>query len=60
MKTKFYIDGKKTTRKAVQALIGDADLKNKVAEAKEILAEDPYEQASWWIGKGTLTIEFEF
>ena len=59
MTTKFYLDGKKTTRKAVKELIGEERLKKKLAEAKETFMEDPGIQNSWYIGGGQmLTIEF--
>ncbi len=59
MKTIFYLNGKKTTRKAVKELVGEERLKKMLAEAKETFKEDPGIQNSWYIGGGQmLTIEF--
>ena len=58
MKTKFYLDGKKTTRKAVKELIGEERLKELLKEAKEYFMEDPYIQNSFFLGRQVLTIEF--
>ena len=58
MKTKFYLDGKKTTRKAVKELVGEERLKEMLAEAKETFLEDPLTQNDFFIGNGMLTIEF--
>lgn len=58
MKTKFYIDGKKTTRKAVKEQVGEERLARMLKEAKEAFIEDPLEQTSFFLGKGMLTIEF--
>lgn len=59
MKTRFYLDGKKTKRKAVKELIGEDRLKKMIAEAKETFFEDSYIENSFFLGSGTLTIEFE-
>lgn len=59
MKTRFYLNGKKTTRKAVKEKLGEERLKEMVKEAKETFMEDPLEQNSFFIGNGMLTIEFE-
>ena len=58
MKTKFYLDGKKTTRKAVKELVGEERLKRMLKEAKETFLEDPMVQNDFFIGSGMLTIEF--
>ncbi len=58
MKTKFYLNGKKATRKAVKELIGEERLKKMLAEAKQTFMEDPGIQNSWYIGGQMLTIEF--
>jgi hypothetical protein len=60
MKTKFYLDGKKTTRKAVKELVGEEALKRYIEEAKETFMEDPLIQNDIFLGKQMLTIEFEF
>ena len=58
MKTKFYLDGKKTTRKAVKELVGEERLKRMLKEAKETFREDPLVQNDFFLGKQMLTIEF--
>ena len=58
MKTTFYLNGKKTTRKAVKELIGEERLKRILEEAKETFLEDPLIQNDFFIGSGMLTIEF--
>jgi len=59
MTTKFYLNGKKTTRKAVKELVGEARLARMLKEAKETFFEDPMTENSFFIGNGMLTIEFE-
>lgn len=59
MRTNFYLDGKKTTRKAVKELVGEERLKEMTKEAEETFSEDPNIQNSYFFGsKGMLTIEF--
>jgi hypothetical protein len=58
MKTTFYLDGKKTTRKAVKELVGEERLKGILEEAKETFLEDPLVQNDFFIGSGMLTVEF--
>ena len=59
MKTTFYLNGKKTTRKAVTELISAERLERYIEEAKESFFEDPLTENSFWLGGGnTLTIEF--
>ena len=58
MKTTFYLNGKKTTRKAVKELIGEERLKKILEEAKETFLEDPLIQNDFFTGSGMLTIEF--
>lgn len=59
MRTNFYLDGKKTTRKAVKELVGEERLKEMIQEAKETFFEDPNIQNSYFLGsRGMLTIEF--
>ena len=57
MKTTFYLDGKKTTRKAVKELLGEERLKRILEEAKKTYLEDPLVQNDFFIGSGMLTIE---
>ena len=59
MRTKFYLDGKKITKKALQERIGEERLKRLVQEAKETFLEDPLIQNDFFLGReGVLTIEF--
>jgi len=59
MKTRFYLDGKKTTRKAVKELVGEDRLRRMTEEAKETFFEDPLVQNDFFLGRdGMLTIEF--
>ena len=58
MKTTFYLNGKKTTRKAVTELIS-AERLERYIEAKESFFEDPLTENGFWLGgMNTLTIEF--
>ena len=58
MKTTFYLNGKKTTRKALIEMLGADRLKRYIEEAKEAFFENPLTENSFWIGSGMLTIEF--
>lgn len=59
MGTKFYLDGKKITKKALQERIGEERLTRLVQEAKETFLEDPLIQNDFHLGReGMLTIEF--
>ena len=59
MKTTFYLNGKKTTKKFIINLIGTERLKQYIEDAKETFFEDPLTQNSFWIGgRDMLTIEF--
>lgn len=59
MRTKFYLDGKKITKKALQERIGEERLKRMLQEAKETFMEDPLIQNDFYLGReGMLTIEF--
>ena len=59
MRTKFYLDGKKITKKALQERIGEERLKRLVQEAKETFLEDTLIQNDFYLGReGMLTIEF--
>jgi hypothetical protein len=60
MKTNFYLDGRKTTRKAVKELVGEDNLKHYIEEAKETFMEDPLIQNDIFLGRQMLTIAFEF
>lgn len=59
MRTNFYLDGKKTTKKALTEKIGKDRLDRLTKEAKEGFLQDPLEQQSFFLGStGMLTIEF--
>lgn len=59
MRTKFYLDGKKITKKVLQERIGEERLKKLVQEAKETFLEDPLIQNDFYLGReGMLAIEF--
>ena len=58
MKNIFYLDGKKTTRKAVKELIGEKRLSRMLREARETFMEDPGIQNDYFLGRQMLTIEF--
>ena len=59
MKTKFYLNGKKTTRKAIKERLGEERLARMLKEAKETFMADPLTQNDFFIGNGMLTIAFE-
>jgi len=59
MKIKFYLNGKKTTRKAIKKLIGEDQLERMLAEAKETFKEDPLIENEFFIEPGMLTIAFD-
>ena len=58
MKYIFYLDGKKTTRKAVKELIGKERLSRMLREARETFMEEPGIQNDFFLGHQILTIEF--
>ena len=58
MKTIFYLDGKKTTRKAVKELIGEERLGGMLREARETFMEDPEIQNDFFLGRQMLTIGY--
>lgn len=59
MKTKFYLDGKKTTKKVLTEKIGKERLDRMRMEAKEGFFADPLEQQSFCLGSAEmLTIKF--
>ena len=59
MKTNYYLNGKKTTKKALTELLGKERLDRMTKEAKEGFMNDPLEQQSFFLGTtGMLTIEF--
>lgn len=59
MKTKFYLNNKKITKKALTEMIGKERLDRMTKEAKEGFFADPLEQQSFYLGSnGMLIIEF--
>ena len=58
MKTEFYINGKKVSRKSVEAKVGKDRLLRMESEAKETFMEDPFIANDWMIPGGMLTIKF--
>lgn len=58
MKTTFYLNDKKISRKSLTDLLGADRLKKYIDEAKDTFREDPFTENSFWIGSGMLTIEF--
>ena len=59
MKTTFYFNGKRITKKAATELLGKEKLDRFIEEAKETFFEDPLTQNSFWLGgRNMLTIEF--
>jgi hypothetical protein len=59
MKTVFYIDGKKVTKKFVKDLIGEQRLKEYISSAEQTYMQDPYIQNDFFLGTMMLTIEFK-
>lgn len=60
MKTRFYLNNKKTTKKALQEKLGKERLDRMIEEAKETFREDPLIENGYYLGGvGSLIIEFE-
>ena len=58
MKTTFYLDGKKTTKKVVREMLGEERLNRMLKEAKETFMEDPLVENDFFLGRQVLTIRF--
>ena len=58
MKTTFYFNGKRITKKAATELLGKDKLNSFIEEAKETFFEDPYIENEWLISGGRFGIEF--
>lgn len=58
MKTTFYLNGKRITKKAATEILGKEKLERYIKEAKETFFEDPEIANDWWIGSGMFSIEF--
>lgn len=56
MKTKYYLKGKKITKKAAIEFLGDEQFNARLIEAKQTFMEDPLVEISWTDG---FMIEFE-
>lgn len=54
---KFYIDGKKVTKKAAMEKTGSERFGRMLEDAKRAHDEDPNEQISFMVPGGILTIE---
>lgn len=60
MRTAFYINDKKISKKKAEELVGKETLKKRISEAKERFMEEPGEMQSWYIGSGRyLEIRFQ-
>lgn len=59
MKTKFYLNGKKVSRKAAQEQAGAERLARMLKEAREEFQADLLTRNDFFIGSGMLTIAFE-
>lgn len=59
MKTTYYLNGKKASKKALTEQLGKERIDRMTKEAKEGFMQDPLEQQSFFLGSaGCLTIEF--
>lgn len=59
MRTEYYLNGKKVTRKAIKAIVGEQRLADMIAESKETFLSDPNIRNDYYIGGGRmLTIVF--
>lgn len=56
MKTKYYLNGKKITKKQAIEFLGEARFNARLEDAKQTFMEDPNIQNSWADG---FMIEFE-
>lgn len=60
MKTKFYLDGKKVSKKSLVEMFGKESIDRRIKEAKETFRMDPNIENSWFMGSaGMLTVYFE-
>ncbi|MCD7750414.1 MAG: hypothetical protein LUI10_01505 [Lachnospiraceae bacterium] len=59
MKTTYYLNGKKTSKKSLTEMLCTDHLKQLTNSAKEGFMEDPYEEQDFFLGAiGMLTIQF--
>lgn len=59
MKTLLYLNGKKTTRKAMLKSIPESTLERYIRAAENEFWEDPLTQNDFMVPDGILTIKFE-
>ena len=59
MKTTLYLNGKKTTRKNIIALIGETRLDRYIRESEHEYWDDPLVVNDYMVPGGTLTIRFD-
>lgn len=59
MRTNYYINGKKVSRKAAEYAAGKDRLDRLVDDAKEAFMEDPCLQLDYMVNGGILTISFD-
>ena len=58
MRTNYYINGKKVSRKAAEYAAGKERLDRLVNDTKEAFMEDPCLQLDYMVTGGILTIKF--
>lgn len=58
MKTNFYFNGRKATRKEAEQIVGKERLANMIEVAKADFMEDPLIENSFMAPGGIITIEF--
>ena len=58
MKTKFYLNGKKITRKAALELVPESTLDRYIEAARHQYWEDPLVENSFMVHGGLMTIRF--
>ena len=59
MKTVLYLDGKRTSKKHLKALVGEERLESMLEKAAETFREDPLIQNDFCLGRQMLTVEFK-
>ena len=60
MKTKFYLNNKKITKKALQEMLSKEIIDRMIKESKEMFREDPLIENGYFLGSiGNLVIKFE-
>ncbi len=60
MRTSFYINGKKVSKKYLISQIGEQRVNKCLAEARQSYMKDPLVQNDFWLGgQNMLTIKFQ-